>query len=440
MELLDDYSGAFEAGFHLGRLSRRALAGLGREYMLFAHFLDRGLMPLVGKRFGAAAMTGVACDEWIGSSPVYNPRVRRLLGIGGDGASAILKAFQLDIGFPHQYMDVGYELVDESVGYFWLKRCGALEDIMAISPGSEKAVIQLCHHMEDPTFPATVSAVNRRAVISPVHRPPLAPGHVGPVCRWQVAITADDQGFQELPLTATVRASRAASFQYAPITAAADGGMADYAGAFKADFTLDDLSQPVLARQCKEIALDAHLLMRASFLSVRERHGGDVVEEFARDQWAGIAAVSIPRLRARLGIAGDDMASILKTLQIDPALPGEYVRSGAELIDERRGRFWIEPCAAIAPGEPEAWTTLLAHPTQPGIDRVAATVNPRARVRRIDAAAIDTAPAVYAWEIEIDPDAEPMKESPIADIVRFSNVSRVVFSTTEAQRTQRSQT
>jgi hypothetical protein len=427
MELMDDYAGPFDAGFHLGRLSRRALAGLGREYMLFAHFLDRGLMPLVGKRFGAAAMTGVACDEWIGSSPVYNPRVRKLLGIGGDGAVAILKAFQLDIGFPHQYMDVGYELVDDSLGFFWLKRCGALEDIMAISPGNERAVIQLCHHMEDPTFPATVSAVNRRAVISPVHRPPLAAGHVGPVCRWQVAVTGEDQGFMELPLTEKVRASRAARFEYAPIGAAADGGMADYSGDFKPDFVLEDLSQPVLARQCKEIALDAHLLMRASFLSVRERYGDELVEEFARDQWAGIAAVSIPRLRARLRIAGDDMAAILKTLQIDPALPQEYVRSGAQLIDARRGRFWIEPCEAVAAGEPEAWTTLLAHPAQPGIDRVVATVNARARLRRIDPAAIDVAPAVHAWEVVIDPDAEPLAESPIAEIVRFSNVSKMVF-------------
>lgn len=426
-QLIDDYSGPFDPAFHLGVLSRRALGRLGREYMLFAHFLDRGLMPLIGKRFGPAAMTEVACDEWIGASPVYNPRVRNLLGIEGDGVSAILKAFQLDIGFPHQYMDVGYKLVDESLGYFWLKRCGALEDIMAISPGNERAVIQLCHHMEDPTFPATVTSVNRRAAITPEHRPPLAAGHSGPVCRWKVAIGDADSQFEELALTDAVRASRAARFEFAPLIGELGDGMADYSGAFKPDFILDDLAQPVLARQCKEIALDAHLLMRASFLSVRARYGGELVEEFARDQWAGIAAVALPRLRAALGVVGDDMGAILKTLQIDPALPPEYVRTGAQLIDERTGRFWIEECDAIADGEPEAWTTLISHPAQPGIDAVVAVVNPRARVERIDPAAIDTAPCVHAWDIRIDADAAPRSESPVADIVRFSNVSRMVF-------------
>jgi hypothetical protein len=395
--------------------------------MLFAHFLDRGLMPLIGKRFGAAAMTGVACDEWIGSSPVYNPRVRRLLKIEGDGVSAILKAFQLDVGFPHQYMDVRYELVDESLGYFWLARCGALEDIMAIAPGNERAVIQLCHHMEDPTFPATVSSVNRRATIAAEHRPPLVPGHAGPVCRWKVTIGAEPSGFEELPLTQIVRASRAARFEFAPIAADPGDGMSDYSGPFRPDFRLEDLAQPVLARQCKEIALDAHLLMRASFLSVRDRHGDDVVEEFAREQWAGIAAVSLPRMRARVGILGDDMASILKTMQIDPALPPEYVRTGAQLLDDRRGRFWIEECEAVAAGEPEAWTTLFDHPSQPGLDRVVAAVNPRARLRRIDPAEIDVGDARHAWEVVIDPSADPLPESPVAEIVRFSNVSRFAF-------------
>ncbi len=425
--LMDDYAGAFDPGFHLGKLSRPALGRLGREYMLFAHFLDRGLMPLIGKRFGAAAMTGVACDEWIGSSPVYNPRVRRLLRIDGDGVSAILKAFQLDVGFPHQYMDVGYELVDESLGYFWLKRCGALEDIMAISPGNDRAVIQLCHHMEDPTFPATVTSVNRRATITPEHRPPLVVGHAGPVCRWKVAIGDEVSNFEELALTGVVRASRAAKFEFAAIAGDLGEGLADYSGPFKPDFVLDDLAQPVLARQCKEIALDAHLLMRASFLSLRARHGDDLVEEFAREQWAGIAAVSIPRLRERLGISGDDMAAILKTVQIDPALPPEYVRLGAQLLDERHGRIWIEDCDAVVEGEPEAWTTLLDHPVQPGLDRVVATVNPRARLRRIDVSEIDRARARHAWEVVIDPAAEPLAESPVAEIVRFSNVSRFAF-------------
>ena len=146
-DLLEDYAGAFDPDFGLERLGRAALGRLGRETMLLAAFHDRGLMPLLGQRFGPKAMTDVACDEWIGSSPIYNPRVRRLLGIEGDGVPAVLKAFQLDVGFPHRFMDVGYEVVSERLGYFWLKRCGQLHDVTAMSGGSERAIIQLCRQL-----------------------------------------------------------------------------------------------------------------------------------------------------------------------------------------------------------------------------------------------------------------------------------------------------
>ena len=105
MEVLDDYSGSFEPGFSLARLSRKALARLGREYLMAGHVHDRALMPIVGSRFGPESMTDVAIDEWMGSSPIYNARNREGLRIEGDGVSSILKGFQFDVGAPHQYMD-----------------------------------------------------------------------------------------------------------------------------------------------------------------------------------------------------------------------------------------------------------------------------------------------------------------------------------------------
>ena len=43
------------------------------------------------------------------------------------------------MGFPHAYMDVRYELVDEGLGYFWLPFCGAYQDVLAHSGGREAA-------------------------------------------------------------------------------------------------------------------------------------------------------------------------------------------------------------------------------------------------------------------------------------------------------------
>jgi hypothetical protein len=411
-----DYAGPFDARFRLEQLTHSTLARLGREYMLFGHFHDRGLMPLLGSRFGREVMTRVACDEWMGASPIYNRRVRTMLGIPGDGVSAILKSLQLDVGFAHRYMDVRYELVDEGLGYFWLPFCGAFQDVHKISRGAEPAIIQLCHHMEDPTFDATAMAVNPRARIRPEHRPPLLPTHEGPTCHWRVFLDSAATGeLAPLAVRDEVAASRAAGFVFSDPAEDDGPGLRDYAGVLVPDFELEQLAHPVLARQCREFMLDVHLLMRAAFASIRARWGADAARELAREQWAAVAPVYGPRIRSVLGITGDDIPAILKTLQVDPGLPHEYVRCGFAIDSATSGRFWIEDCDAFADGEADAWLALLDDADHPGFEPVVHAVNPRARC---------TPTGMRAWRIEIDANAEPRPEAPMANAVRISNVAR----------------
>ncbi len=424
---LDDYAGALEPEFAFERLAHDTLARLGREFMLFAHFHDRGLMPLLGARFGRGVMTEIACDEWMGSSPVYSRRLRDLLGVPGDGVSAILKALQVDVGFAHRYMDVRYELVDDTRGSFWLPFCGAYQDVHKIFRGAEAEIVRLCHHMEDPTFDATAMAVNPRARVRPEHRPPLAPAHAGPTCRWRVFLDPDASGeLAPLAIRDEVASSRAAAFRFAPLPRDVGPGLRDYSGAFVPRLELEAFAHPVLARLCREFTLDVHLLMRSAFAAIRARWGAVVARELAREQWAAVAPVYVKRIRESLGITGDDMASILKTLQVDPAFPHEYVRKGVALESDRRGVFYLEDCEALADGEPDAWLALLDDAERPGFDAVVAAVNPRARVVRIDTGSVH-APGRklrLAWRIEIDPHTEPRAEAPMANAVRVSNVSR----------------
>lgn len=216
----DDYSGPFDPGFRLEDLSKQALVRLCREYMLVAHLLDRAVMPAVGKRFGPQAMEEVAIEEWMGASPVYTERIRKAMRVEGDDVASIFKSLQLDPGFPHQYMDVRYEVVDEKRGYFWLERCGVLEEV---EPLGEKAVVSMCHHMEDPTFDATVQSINPRARCRPVHRPPRAAGATGPACRWEVVIDAAAEPAEEAAITRVVRSTNAARFEFGPVRTNAGG-------------------------------------------------------------------------------------------------------------------------------------------------------------------------------------------------------------------------
>ncbi|MED5263204.1 MAG: hypothetical protein VX574_12480 [Myxococcota bacterium] len=416
----DDYAGEFDPSFQWPDLSRSALGRLGREIMLCAMMHDRGLLPQVGRRYGPDAMTDVAVDEWMGSSPIYNQRNRSLLGIEGDDVGSILKGLQLDIGAPHQFLDFQFELVDERRGYFWLPFCGAYSYVKSMSGSSDRPIFQLCHHMEDTTFDATVMAVNPYARCVPEHRPPLDLDHEGPVCRWRVEISEEHGAVLERPLTETMRRSRAARFEHEPIASSPDG-LSDYAGDFRPGFVLEDLSQPVLARQCKEFALDLQLLVRAAYTSLSSRYGASAMKEIARVHWAAMAPVYSARIRRALGIEGDGIDAVLKGLQVDPCFAPDYVRIGCDRIDARRGRFWIRECEALLEDEPRAFLGLLEGEEGDALEAVACAVNPRARVTPISPGSCPGEDVRLAFEIEICASAPEREREPLSDLVR-SNI------------------
>lgn len=111
-------------------------------------------------------------------------------------------------------MDVEYEVVDEQHGFFQLRSCGALLDV---EPYGERAVRGMCHTIEDGTFDATAQAVNPKARIRPVHRPPRAPATRGPVCRWEVIIDDGTEVLPEAGITELTRGTTAATYQFPPM-------------------------------------------------------------------------------------------------------------------------------------------------------------------------------------------------------------------------------
>ena len=209
-----DYSGEFDPGFRYEDLSKEALVRLVREYALIVHLLDRSGLAAVALRYGQEAVEEIAIDEWRGASPIYTGRIREVMGIEDNGVPAIFKAFQLDPGFPQHYMDVRYEIVDENHGYFELNSCGALLDV---EPFGERMVRGMCHHIEDGTFDVTAQAVNPRARVRPVHRPPRQPAGRMPHCRWEVTIDSDTEVLPEADITRITRGTTAARFRFPPM-------------------------------------------------------------------------------------------------------------------------------------------------------------------------------------------------------------------------------
>lgn len=412
---LHDYSGEFDPDLQLEDLEHNLLARYGREIMLANHIHDRGALLQVTLKYGLEAQTAVACDEWMGSSPIYNARNRKLMKMDGDDVATVLKCLQLDIGAPHNFLAFHYEVCSPEEGYFWTTTCGPYNHVRRMTNADPSMETQICHHMEDPTFDATVMAVNPRMRCRAVFRPPHGEVPAGGPCRWRVAVEKDIGLVEDNPVLGMVKESLAADFEFAPIDLDEDG-MTDYRGEFKRDLTLEDLSHKTLARQCKEFALDVHLLNRACYTSIAERWGADAIVPLQIEQWRCMAPLTVHRLRQTFGITGDDMGAILKILQLNPFLPREYLELRLELVNEHLGRVWLEDCAALHEPKDRGIVSLMTHhPQTPGFGAMASAVNARARVRLLDAS--DLPSARIAWEVRIDPDNPPDTPSEYAGLV-----------------------
>ncbi len=191
----DDYSGPFDSEWSLERLSRNALARLCREYMVVAFYHDRALMPFVAIAHGTDATIVQADAEWMGSSPIYTARNKNNLEMNGDGAGDALKSFQFDVGAAHYFMDFQFEDVDHDLGYFWLPFCGAHHYVRKISNNDEQLVINMCHHMEDRSFDATLGITNPKLRAIPMDAQLVEKEGVSDAYRvWKISMAnIDDQ-------------------------------------------------------------------------------------------------------------------------------------------------------------------------------------------------------------------------------------------------------
>lgn len=413
-------------------LSRADLCTVGRELMLAGHLQDRASIPAVLQRHTMDEAFELAIDEWMTASPVYTRRMQRLLGFAGDGVPTIFKGLQLDVGFAHQFMDVGYELHDERNGEFWLRSCGALADVV---PMGEPFVKGMCHDIEDPTFDATAAATNPLIRIRPVHRPPRVPADQEPHCRWRVFFddAPNAEPFAEHPNVEQMRRSRLADVPIVdPGTDREPGGMPDYAGAFDPEFALEDFSHRALVLANQEFAVQSQLLCRSFLLAVAQRLGDDdQAREIATMQFVGAAGLTAERLRAALGVEGDDATAVAKLFQLHPCFqPRTYVDLRVEVLDGQRAVISFGDCPALAEGDAYSWFAQLDRAPHPALDAIARIGNPRARCHPVEAAA----GARLTWEMVIDPAADPAPEPNEVRMAKGSNGAALLLEPRTRQR------
>jgi hypothetical protein len=422
-DLRDDYAGPFDPGVTLAHFSRRALARLGREYLLHGHLQDRVGIPLVLARHTRQDMLDVAIEEWMAASPLYSLRTQRALNFGNADVPTIFKNIQLDIGAPHQFMDFRFKVDDARHGEFWLDHCGALMDV---EPMGEEFVHGMCHDIEDPTFDATAGATNPYAQVRPIHRPPRIPADRAPHCHWRVVIDPDTaEPVEPHPTMQVIGESEIARIGVDdPGRDAEPGGWFDYSGDFDPDFTLEDLSHRALVVALQEVAVQTHLLAHAYLYCVASRWGIDEALANAPQVFTGTAGVAAGRLPAAVGIVGNDADAIAKLLQVHPVFqPRTYVVPSIDVLDAHSLRFALRDAPCFHERDGLSWFSTMAVEPSTALDAIAQAINPRASsapdpTRRDER---------YAWRVVIDPNAPPAAPSPSVELARISTGATVTF-------------
>ncbi len=430
-QLLDHYSGPFDPDVTLASFGRQALAHLGREYLLNGHLQDRVGLPLVAKHFGVDAYVNFSIEEWMGASPIYSLRMQRAMNFEGHDVSTVFKNLQLDIGAPHQFMDFQFRLDRPEYGEFWLPHCGALADV---EPFGERSVRLMCHDIEDPTFDATAAATHPKMQMRPIHRPPRVPAGRYPNCRWKVFLAEEAQPYEQHPNLEIVRASKLAEIGIdRPQENAEPGGWDDYSGPFDPGFQLEDLSHSALVAVNQEFAVQSHLLARAFLLCASQRRDDDAAIELGTSQWTGIAALTARRLIRALAIDGDDIDAVAKIFQLHPCFwPRTYVDFRVDVSGAQSARISIGDCAALEEGDAYSWFAAVTGATHPALAAIAQAVNPRTRCRPV----VPENDEKLAWEVVIDPSAEPQPEPDELQLARISSGAEFKFEQRRLLRTE----
>jgi len=319
----------------LDALPRKNLLAVAYDYMhsgMIASRASRGPLAALGDRVPESDMLSI--PQWMGASPVYTRRLRRLFGIEGDDVVAILKALQLDVGFVHQYMDVAYKVTDPKHAEFWLLHCGALMDV---EPFGEERVRHMCHTIEDPTFDATALATNPRARIRPIHRPPRSPADRQPHCHWTVIIDDENEPVGSNSQTDRVDALALSSVPN-EIGPAVEGRLHDYSGPLELAFRLDALTNGALAAAAREFQMQAHLLVASMHLAVADRTDEELSRGVTDDGWLAFGWILAERL-ARVADLGERVDRVAAALALTPAFPPGFDRTVEATGDHVEIRF-----------------------------------------------------------------------------------------------------
>ncbi len=124
-----DYSGPFDPYFQLEDLSHAALVVVLQEIAVQSHLLLRAFLVAVGSRYGDDVALDMVPTIFSGLAGLTAQRIRRAMGIEGNGADAIASLLGLHpVFWPRTYVDLSVEAVGGERVRFAFGDCDAFDE------------------------------------------------------------------------------------------------------------------------------------------------------------------------------------------------------------------------------------------------------------------------------------------------------------------------
>src|SRR5580658_1144093 len=117
---------------------------------------------------------------------------------------------------------------------------------------------------------------------------------------------------------------------------------------------LESLDRSELLAIAHEYMLSGMLVTKAvvPVLGFRSGLEAATVTDIGILEWMGASPIYTGRLRSLMGIEGDDIAAIMKALQLDVGFVHQYMDVAYSISDARHGEFWLRHCGALLDVEP----------------------------------------------------------------------------------------
>jgi len=123
--------------------------------------------------------------------------------------------------------------------------------------------------------------------------------------------------------------------------------LADYSGEFRTDLRMEDFSSEALVRLWKAAGLLYVGLSSIYYTVVREKLGEGMARELDAEVWKREAPLEMGRMSGAMNIRGNDVASLLKTLQVDIGGNPIWPEFRCELKDKNHGYLLIKRCRGL---------------------------------------------------------------------------------------------